>query len=159
MGCTHLSLSLPKRLPRFITNCCFSLQSFFASGMLDELIVDAVYFWNRLTGRIRTPIIREDTISGRPLSGMAAILIPAWQEDAVIGPMLVRALASWPQDELRIYVGCYRNDPFTIASVMAASRGNDRVRVVMVGEDGLTCKAHCLNWLYEALSTDETRCG
>ena len=132
---------------------------FFAVGMLDEFAVDAVYFWNRLAGRTHTPRVDEDGLARQPLSGMAAVFIPAWKEDAVIGPTLVHALASWPQDELRIYVGCYRNDPHTIASVMAASRGDERVRVVMVGEDGPTCKAHCLNRLYEALRTDEARSG
>ncbi len=130
---------------------------FFAIGMLDEFAVDAVYIWNRLTGRMHTPRVDEASLSRQPLSGMAAVFIPAWKEDAVIGPTLAHALASWPQDELRIYVGCYRNDPHTIASVMAASRGDERVRVVVVGEDGPTSKAHCLNRLYEALCTDEAR--
>ena len=132
---------------------------FFAIGMIDEFAIDAMYIWNRLTGRIQTPRIDEPSLARQPLSGTAAVFIPAWQEDSVIGPTLTHALASWPQDELRIYVGCYRNDPQTIASVMAASRGDERVRVVVVGEDGPTCKAHCLNRLYDALKTDEIRSG
>ena len=133
--------------------------AFFAIGMLDELAVDGLYFWNRLKGRIRTGRVDEKVVAMQPLSGIAAVFIPAWQEDAVIAPTLAHAMEVWPQDDLRIYVGCYRNDPHTIASAIAAARGDDRVRLVVVGEDGPTCKAHCLNRLYEALVTDEARSG
>ncbi|WP_247711119.1 glycosyl transferase family protein [Qipengyuania vesicularis] len=132
---------------------------FFAIGMVDELAVDAIYAWNRFTGRIATPRLDEHVLTEKPLSGLAAVFIPAWQEAEVIGPTITHALASWPQDQLRIYVGCYRNDASTIASVAVASRGDSRVRLVVVGEDGPTCKAHCLNRLYAALCEDEARSG
>lgn len=130
---------------------------FFAIGLLDELAVDASYAWLRITGRAKTPRIQDDGRATRPLSGMAAVFVPAWEEDAVIGPTLAHALRSWPADELRIYVGCYRNDAPTIASVAAIARDDDRVRIVIVGEDGPTSKAHCLNRLYRALREDENR--
>ena len=132
---------------------------FFAVGLLDELAVDAIYAWNRLTGRLVTPRLDEDVLTQKPLSGTAAVFIPAWNEAEVIGPTITHALASWPQDQLRIYVGCYRNDASTIASVAVAARGDSRVRLVVVGEDGPTSKAHCLNRLYAALRADEARCG
>ena len=130
---------------------------FFGIGLLDELAVDATYLWLRLTGRAATPRIPSEDFPQEALSGMAAVFIPAWREDAVIGPTLAHALASWPQDDLRIYVGCYRNDPATMASIAAAARGDDRVRMVIVGENGPTSKAHCLNRLYRALRDDEAR--
>lgn len=131
----------------------------FAIGLIDELAVDLAYLWCRLTRRAQTRRVPEDALPDNMLSGMAAVFIPAWREDAVIGSTIAHALAAWPQDELRIYVGCYRNDPATIASVVAVARGDDRVRLVVVGEDGPTCKAHCLNRLYEALAQDEARSG
>ena len=132
---------------------------FFALGLIDELLVDAIYLWGRLTGRLHTPRIDTSGIEEMPLGGLAAVFIPTWREDPVIGPTLAHALSVWPQDDLRIYVGCYRNDPETMASIMAAARGDERVRVVVVGEDGPTCKAHCLNRLYAALCLDEARSG
>ncbi|WP_247714055.1 glycosyl transferase family protein [Qipengyuania xiamenensis] len=132
---------------------------FFAIGLVDELAIDIAYAWCRLTGRARTHRVPEEALPDNMLSGMAAVFIPAWREDAVIGSTIVHALAAWPQDDLRIYVGCYRNDAETIASVVAAARGDERVRLVVVGEDGPTCKAHCLNRLHEALAQDEVRSG
>lgn len=132
---------------------------FFAIGLADELAIDLAYLWCRLTGKARTRRVPEDALPKNMLSGMAAVFIPTWREDAVIGSTLAHALAAWPQDDLRIYVGCYRNDAETVASVVAAARGDDRVRLVVVGEDGPTCKAHCLNRLHEALAQDEARSG
>ena len=130
---------------------------FFGIGLLDELAVDATYLWLRVTGRARTERIAAHRFAGEELTGMAAVFVPAWREDAVIGPTLAHALHAWPQDDLRIYVGCYRNDAATIASVAAAARSDERVRIVIVGEDGPTSKAHCLNRLYRALCDDEER--
>ena len=132
---------------------------FFAIGLIDELAVDAIYAWNRLAGRVRTPRVDEAELQTDRLSGTSAVFIPAWRESAVIGATLSHALAVWPQRELRIYVGCYRNDPATIASAMAAAAGDRRVRIVIVGEDGPTSKSHCLNRLYQALTVDEARSG
>lgn len=132
---------------------------FFIVGLIDELAVDLAYVWFRLNGRAKTQTISEDVLSQSTLSGIAAVFIPAWREEAVIGSTLTHALSSWRQADLRIYVGCYRNDPPTISAVVAYARGDDRVRLVIVGEDGPTCKAHCLNHLYEALVRDETRSG
>lgn len=131
----------------------------FAVGVIDELAVDAIYAWNRLTGRIATTRLDTEKHVGQPLSGPAAVFIPAWQESAVIGSTLAHALAVWPQKELRIYAGCYRNDPMTIASVASVAREDIRIRLVTVDEDGPTSKAHCLNRLYQALCEDEAREG
>jgi hypothetical protein len=38
-------------------------------------------------------------------------------------------LAAWPQKELTIYVGCYRNDAATIAAASTAAGQDQRVRV------------------------------
>lgn len=133
--------------------------AFFAIGMLDELAVDYAYLWCRLTGRAKTHRVPEDSLPREMLGGPAAVFIPAWREDQVIGSTLAHALAVWPQRNLRVYVGCYRNDAVTIASVAAAARDDRRVRLVVLGADGPTCKAHCLNRLYEALAEDEARLG
>ena len=132
---------------------------FFAIGLVDEFAVDAIYAWNRIRGRIATPQVDEAMLATRPLSGQAAVFIPTWQEAEVIGPTIAHALEAWPYRELRIYVGCYRNDAATIASVSAVARGDSRVRLVIVGADGPTCKANCLNRLYAALHEDELRSG
>ena len=62
----------------------------------------------------------------------AAVLIPAWQEAAVIGQTIRHLLDTWPQPQLRLYVGCYRNDPATLGAGIAAAHGDPRLRLVIL---------------------------
>lgn len=132
---------------------------FFLLGALDELAIDAVWAWLRLTGRAKGLTIDREQVSSRRLSGRAAILIAAWREDRVIAHTLSHALQAWAQRDMVIYVGCYRNDPATLAAAMRGSRGDRRVRLVVHDREGPSTKADCLNRLYQALEVDEARCG
>jgi len=128
----------------------------FAIGALDELGVDVLWLWLRLTGRVQTGRAPADTDA--PLRGMAAVFVPAWNESAVVGAMLAHCLRVWPQAELRIYAGCYRNDTKTLQAMIAAAR-DPRLRIVIHDRAGPTTKADCLNRLYAALCEDERRGG
>ena len=128
----------------------------FCVGLLDELAVDFAWIGLKLTGKAQT--IRLPVGYGaEPLSGTAAVLIPAFHESQVIGTTIAHMLAAWPQRELTVYVGCYRNDPATLAAAMAAARSDARVRLVTLAAAGPTTKADCLNRLYRALCADEAR--
>lgn len=133
--------------------------SFFLIGALEEIAVDLTYLWLRLTGRARTPRVDETALVGAPLRGRCAVFIPAWREDRVIGATLAHALRVWPQDHIRFYVGCYPNDPDTIAAIEQAADTDCRLRPVVHEFDGPTSKPDCLNRLYRALVEDEAREG
>lgn len=130
----------------------------FMLGALDEAAVDGVWFAVRLHRWFR-PIDMRRFVAAQPLSGPLAIFVPAWREAAVIGHMVGHALRVWPQRELRLYVGCYRNDPDTVAAVMAAAAGDPRLRAVIHERPGPTTKADCLNRVYRAMCEDERRGG
>jgi adsorption protein B len=130
---------------------------FFLIGAVDELAIDIGWLWLKLTGRANTPGIDRRDLQARPLAGPAAVLIAAWHESHIVEFTVGHALAAWPQAELRLYVGCYRNDPDTLEAVMRGAGGDPRVRVVVHGSDGPTTKADCLNRLYAALEADEAR--
>lgn len=132
---------------------------FFFLGTLDELAVDFAWLWGRLTGRVRTARLAPGEKLQQPLAGRAAVFIPAWRESAVIGATIRHALQAWPQQELRLYVGCYRNDPATLAAAAAAAQGDPRLRLVILDRDGPSTKADCLNRLHMALEEDEARSG
>lgn len=132
---------------------------FFLIGALDDIAVDAVWLWLRAKGRAQTLRRSRTELQHRPLHAPAAVLIPAWREASVIGGTITNLLSSWPQPTLRLYVGCYRNDPETLAAGVAAARGDSRLRLVVVNADGPTTKADCLNRLFAALITDEMRSG
>ena len=128
---------------------------FFLIGALDELAVDGAWAWLKLTGRATTRRIVRGEARSHPLAGPAAVLVPAWQEAQIIEFTIAHALAAWPQGELRLYVGCYLNDPATLEAVMRGSGGDPRVRLVVHGRHGPSTKADCLNRLYAALEADE----
>nr|WP_166181115.1 glycosyltransferase [Altererythrobacter segetis] len=132
---------------------------FFLIGLADELVMDITWAWLRLTGRARTLRINRANHRTETLGGPAALLIPAWQEERVLAITIAHALSVWPQRELRIYVGCYRNDDPTAESVLAGARNDPRVRLVVHDRDGPTTKADCLNRLYAAMEADERRRG
>ena len=128
----------------------------FCVGLLDELAIDFAWLWLKLTGKARTPRLPVG-YGAEPLSGAAAVLIPAFRESQVIGATISHMLAAWPQRDLTIYVGCYRNDAATLAAAMTAASADPRVRLVTLAAAGPTTKADCLNRLYRAMATDEAR--
>jgi len=132
---------------------------FFLLGAVDEIAVDCIWLWMRFTGRANTLKMPTKDLAHRELSGPAIVLIPAWQEHKVIEHTIAHALSAWPHKQLRIYVGCYGNDPKTLESAMRGAAGDRRVRLVVHDNDGPTTKADCLNRLYIAMAQDEMRTG
>jgi len=132
---------------------------FFLIGALDDLAVDAVWLWLWATGRAVTTRRVRQHLQHSSLHGPVAVLIPAWKEAAVIGQTIRHLLDTWPQPDMRLYIGCYRNDPATLGAAIAAARGDARLRLVIHDRDGPTTKADCLNRLYAALALDEARAG
>lgn len=131
---------------------------FFIVSAVDEAAVDISWLWLRLSGQSGTGVVPPG-LTESPLLGHAAILVPAWHEDMVIGSMIAHTLEAWQQREFTLYIGCYRNDPRTLAAAIAGAGGDPRVRIVISGHDGPTTKADCLNRLYAALRSDEARSG
>jgi adsorption protein B len=132
---------------------------FFLLGSVDELTIDLAWIWLRLTGRVPTLRIQRGNHVGAPLAGPAALLIPAWHEERILATTIAHELAAWPQLDLRLYAGCYRNDVGTAEAIVRGADGDPRVRLVVHDRDGPTTKADCLNRLYAAMEADERRCG
>ena len=129
----------------------FAACGFLVLGLAD-LAIDLLWF-GLAASRLGKP---RPTVADLPppqAPGLLAILVPAWDEAAVVGQMLRNALAAWGDGDYRFYVGCYPNDPDTIAAATAVA--DPRLRVVVGPEPGPTTKADCLNRLWEALLTDE----
>lgn len=137
---------------------------FFLIGAIDDMLVDGVWLWLKASGQARTPTVDRRQLAAQPLNGPVAVFVPAWQEAEVIGDTIRHALLVWPYDNLRFYLGCYGNDPDTIAAAVQAAadlarRGDDRLRIVIHDRHGPSTKADCLNRLYQALRDDERRSG
>ncbi len=136
----------------------FASLSFLISSA-DDLLFDGLWVFHSLKRRLfvysRYKRATVESLSPSLTACRMAIFVPAWQEASVIGAMLRRCLAQWKSGEYRIYVGCYPNDPETVAAVAEASSGSDKVRLVLCQRAGPTTKADCLNHLWDALCRDE----
>ena len=118
---------------------------------IDDLFVDVVFFARRLTKRRHPRACADDMTS--PTAGWMAIVVPAWDESAVIGAMLARISATLDYPRWRVFVGVYPNDPATREAINAV--GEPRIEIVQITRPGPTTKADCLNHLWRAVVAHE----
>ncbi|MGZ8286456.1 MAG: glycosyl transferase family protein [Allosphingosinicella sp.] len=131
----------------------FAATGFLVLG-LSDLAVDFLWLAHRLRlGSGPAPALAGLPSPARP--GRLAIFVPAWDEAAVIGDMLLGAVSAWGDGDWRLYVGTYPNDSATFAAAAAVASAEPRVTVVTCREPGPTTKADCLNRLWRALLADE----
>jgi len=130
----------------------------FLIGSIDELLVDGIWFALRLNPQNHTPRLDWQPGEIAPI-GKVAVFVAAWREAEVIGATIERMLSSWAAQDFVLYIGCYGNDPATVAAAVAAGAHDPRLRVVIHENFGPTTKADCLNRLYRALCADEARRG
>jgi adsorption protein B len=137
-----------------MTRIAAELALFAGAGFLlfaiNDVLVDLIYsirrVWRGLTVYSRYPRAFASYFVFKKDPGFLAILVPAWDESAVIASMLKSTLDRLDYDDYRIFVSQYRNDPATAAAI--ASVDDSRVEPVLVNADGPTTKADCLNHLY-----------
>lgn len=126
-----------------------------AIGGLDDFLVDLLFLcrrcWRKFTVYSRHPRMTTATLPTSPTPGCIAIFIPAWREADVIGSMLRHALARWPNDDYRLFVGLYPNDTDTIAAVAPIAAGHPRIVIGVNPHPGPSTKADCLNVLWRAM--------
>jgi adsorption protein B len=118
---------------------------------LDDLAVDAVWL-SRIALRRPAPEPQPPAEPGR-----FALLVPAWDESAVIAPMLHSLCGGIADPSLRIFVGVYPNDPATMLAVESVTDG--RIRAVVTSRPGPTTKADCLNHLWRAVAAHQAATG
>jgi adsorption protein B len=140
-------------LSRFAAELALFAGAGFLLFAVNDLLVDLIYFARRFWRAVRIykryPRAFASYYVFNKNPGFMAILVPAWDESAVIAAMLKATLKRLDYDNYRIFVGHYRNDPATAAAI--ASVADNRVQAVEVDADGPTTKADCLNHLYDAL--------
>ena len=152
-------------LAEVLSRVAAELALFAGGGFLlfavNDLLVDLIYFgrtvWRSLAVYTRYPRAFAESLPDNPHPGFIAMLVPAWDEAAVIASMLQATVARLDYPDYRIFVGHYRNDPATAAAI--ASVDDERIEAVEVDADGPTTKADCLNRLYDALVAYEAEAG
>jgi adsorption protein B len=125
---------------------------------LEDLVIDIIFFSRRIfraifRRKVVKPVTPEQlsTVSEKPL----AILIPAWDESAVITRMLLNTVGTLNYRNYHIFVGCYPNDASTREAVDKAAEVYPNIQMALVSHDGPTNKADCLNCVFDAVRTFE----
>ena len=149
-----------------VTRIASELALFSGAGFLlfalNDLAIDIIYFgrriWRSATVYRRFPRAFGETFAKSATERrFIALFVPAWDESAVIEPMLKASLARIDYENYRIFVGHYRNDPLTAAAIRSVA--DPRIEPVLVDAAGPTTKADCLNHLYDALVAYEVETG
>ena len=121
---------------------------------LDDLYVDLYFYIRRLYRRLfvepKHPRLTEDDLRRKPEQGIA-IMIPAWDEHAVIAQMLEHTLRWTEYRNYEVFVGTYPNDERTMLAVASVQEKDPRVHRIVCPHDGPTNKADCLNWVFEGI--------
>ncbi|HEY3453312.1 MAG TPA: glycosyl transferase family protein [Bryobacteraceae bacterium] len=126
---------------------------FFISG-LDDAFIDCIYvvwrLWSRLISKEQATRLSEEQLveaEEQPI----AIMVPAWDESAVIRPMLTNMLRTIEYKNHHIFVGTYPNDSATQSEVEKVTRAFPIVHRIVCPNPGPTCKADCLNAVYQGI--------
>src|SRR5690349_22271047 len=151
-------MAIAELLSRFAAELALFAGAGFLIFAVNDLLVDVIYFarrlWRSLTIYTRHQRAYASYYVFKKDPGFIAIMVPAWDEAAVIASMLKATISRLDYDNYRIFVGHYRNDPATAAAI--ASVSDPHIEPVEVAVDGPTTKADCLNHLYDALIEYET---
>ena len=127
---------------------------------VDDLFIDAWYWvrelYRKLRVRPRHQALTAEQIRARPEQPLA-IMVPAWREHEVIAAMLENMARTLEYRNYRVFVGTYPNDERTIAEVERLRQYYPHLVRVEVPHDGPTCKADCLNAIYQEVEAQEER--
>jgi bacteriophage N4 adsorption protein B len=126
---------------------------FFASGT-DDLFIDLNFICRSLFRRFfvrpkhkRLSVDDLRAVSEQPI----AVMVPAWDESAVVRRMLENTLRSLEYSNYHVFVGTYPNDPDTAREVNSICASFPNVHRTVCPKDGPTNKADCLNWIYQGI--------
>ena len=140
-------------LEAWVAACLVALAVWILISGLDDLFIDAVFL--RLLHR---PFSWPDETGLAAVSQRRiAILIPLWQEQGVIGPMLRHNLSVIRYANYHFFVGVYPNDWHTARAVQEIAAEDPRVHIAVCPTPGPTSKADCLNHAYQRMVEYESR--
>jgi adsorption protein B len=127
---------------------------------IDDVFIDIAY-WTRRCWRALVTYKKYDRLDYsalyEPAEKPLAIMIPAWRETGVIGPMAKLAASTLDYENYHIFVGTYPNDPDTQRDVDEVTAHFPNVHKVVCARPGPTSKADCLNNVLDAILQFEQR--
>jgi adsorption protein B len=131
--------------------CLVVLAIWILLSGLDDLFIDLVYF---LRGRAPFSWPDKKELASLPQRRIA-ILVPLWQEQAVVGRMLRHNRSVICYSNYDFFVGVYPNDGATMEAVQEVADCDSRVHLAVCRHNGPTSKADCLNRAYDQMTDYE----
>lgn len=134
---------------------------FFISG-IDDLFIDLVFIFRSAYRKWfvlpKHQPLTESQLLSKPEQHVA-VMIPAWDESAVIRAMLENTVRSINYGNYTIFVGTYLNDLDTQREVDLVCAKSSKVVKIVTPHDGPTNKADCLNWIFNGIKIHEKKLG
>lgn len=125
---------------------------------IEELSIDLYWIFRTLYRKFFV-MKKYKPLDERQLQGVpekpVAILIPCWDESAVIRNMVENTLRTLNYSNYTIFVGTYPNDPETRKEIDIVREHYDNVERITCPKNGPTNKADCLNWVFEGIRVYE----
>ena len=122
---------------------------------VDDLFIDFAAIAGYLT-LPRAPDESEiNAIPERPM----AIFVPVWRESRVIRKMIQNNVTKVRYHNVTFFIGAYPNDGPTLAAAKDAVRNYPNVHLSVCPNDGPSCKADNLNWIYQRMLKHEAEHG
>lgn len=136
--------------------CCFIVSG------TDEFFVDMICIYRKLRHRFivekRYTLLSDVQLFAKAEQNIA-IMIPCWDESAVIGRMVSNTVNVLAYSHYVIFIGTYPNDPKTRREVALLREKYHNIERIVCPKDGPTSKADCLNWIYEGIKLYEKEHG
>ncbi len=123
---------------------------------LDDLMPVTICLWGHVRRNSRS---RQPAQTGREPERRIAILVPCWQESAVIGKMIRHNLSAIRYSRYDFFLGVYPNDPATVRVAQELAADFTNVHAAECPHDGPTSKADCLNWAFREMQYREQEQG
>lgn len=132
----------------FVVACIFVISG------LDDLFIDITYAVRTLY-RFIFVWKKHGRMTEQQLLGVReqpiAVMIPAWDESAIIYHMINNTIGTLNYSNYIIFVGTYPNDDATRKEVERLQEHHDNIRCIVCRDSGPTSKADCLNWIYKGI--------
>ncbi|MBL8178225.1 MAG: glycosyl transferase family protein [Bryobacterales bacterium] len=130
------------------------LALWIALSGIDDLFVDAICLFTYVSKRAwRSPHSPQQQLHDalNAPQKRIAILVPLWQEDAVIRQMVINNVSQIEYLSYDLFLGVYPNDAPTLSAAKDLEARYSNVHLALCGNPGPTSKADCLNWIYQRM--------
>lgn len=130
---------------------CIALAIVFILGSTDDLFLDIIHGILGIKPKVTSPAewMRWRSLPEKPI----AVMIPAWNESAVLEQMVETNLRRLHYTNYRWFIGVYPNDDETLSIVRKLERiYPEKITVVVTDRPGPTSKAHCLNCILSTIT-------